>query len=44
MLTMEMVDQLDLVNTMGCSVGEVCPGSMLNRMQKRVIDWNLKNP
>ena len=44
MLTMEMIDQSDLVVTMGCSVERVCPRPMLDRMQKKVIDWNLEDP
>ncbi len=44
MLTMEMIDQADVVMTMGCSVEEVCPRPVLNRMQKKVIDWDLEDP
>jgi protein-tyrosine-phosphatase len=44
MLTMEMIDEADLVITMGCSVEKVCPRPMLDRMQKKVIDWNLDDP
>ena len=44
MLTMDMIDQADIVITMGCSVEEVCPRPMLKRMQKKVIDWNLEDP
>ena len=44
MLTVEMIDAADLVVTMGCSVEKVCPRPMLERMQKKVIDWNLKDP
>lgn len=44
MLTIEMIDQADLVITMGCSVEKVCPRPMLDRMQKKVIDWNLDDP
>lgn len=44
MLTMEMIDQADLVVTMGCSVEKVCPKPMLAQMQKKLIDWNLKDP
>ena len=44
MLTMEMIDQADLVVTMGCSVEEVCPRPMLQRMDKKLIDWNLEDP
>ncbi|MDG6951589.1 MAG: arsenate reductase ArsC [Nitrososphaerota archaeon] len=44
MLTTEMIDQADVVITMGCSVEEVCPRPMLNRMQKKVVDWDLEDP
>jgi protein-tyrosine-phosphatase len=44
MLTIEMIDEADLVFTMGCSVEKVCPRPMLDRMQKKVIDWNLADP
>jgi arsenate reductase len=44
MLTMEMIDQADLIITMGCSVEKVCPRPMLDRMQKKVIDWDLEDP
>lgn len=44
MLTLEMIDQADLVITMGCSVEKVCPRPMLDRMQKKVIDWGLDDP
>ena len=44
MLTLEMIDHADLVITMGCSVEKVCPRPMLERMNKKLIDWNLKDP
>jgi protein-tyrosine-phosphatase len=44
MLTIEMIDEADIVITMGCSVEKVCPRPMLDRMQKKVIDWNLEDP
>jgi protein-tyrosine-phosphatase len=44
MLTIEMIDKADLVITMGCSVEKVCPRPMLERMQKKVIDWGLEDP
>jgi arsenate reductase (thioredoxin) len=44
MLTMELVDQADVVITMGCSIEEVCPRPMLAKMQKKLIDWNLEDP
>jgi protein-tyrosine-phosphatase len=44
MLTGEMVEEADLVVTMGCSVEEVCPAPMIARMQKKLLDWNLEDP
>jgi len=44
MLTVEMIDEADLVITMGCSIEKVCPRPMLDRMQKKVIDWGLEDP
>ena len=44
MLTPEMINRAGLVVTMGCSVAEVCPKPMLAQMQKKLIDWDLKDP
>jgi protein-tyrosine-phosphatase len=44
MLTMDMIDQADLVITMGCSVEKVCPRPMLEKMNKKLIDWNIEDP
>ena len=44
MLTMEMIDTADLVITMGCSVEKVCPRPMLERMNKKLVDWGLEDP
>jgi len=44
MLTLDMIDHADLVITMGCSVEKVCPRPMLERMNKKLIDWNLEDP
>lgn len=44
MLTMQMVNEADLVVTMGCSVEQVCPAPMLAKMQKKLVDWNLEDP
>lgn len=44
MLTLEMIDQADIVITMGCSIEKVCPRPMLDRMKKKVVDWNLEDP
>jgi arsenate reductase (thioredoxin) len=44
MLTIEMIDNADLVITMGCSVEKVCPRPMLEKMSKKLVDWNLEDP
>lgn len=44
MLTMQMVNEADLVVTMGCSVEQVCPAPLLAKMQKKLVDWNLEDP
>ncbi|MDG6899491.1 MAG: arsenate reductase ArsC [Nitrososphaerota archaeon] len=44
MLSFEMIDRADVVVTMGCSVEKVCPRPMLDRMQKKVVDWGLEDP
>lgn len=44
MLTLELIDQADMVITMGCSVEKVCPRPMLERMNKKLIDWALEDP
>ena len=43
-LTPEMIDNADLVITMGCSVEKVCPRPMLERMNKKLLNWNLEDP
>jgi arsenate reductase len=43
-LTVEMIDEADFVITIGCSIEKVCPVPMLDRMQKKVTDWNLDDP
>jgi protein-tyrosine-phosphatase len=44
MLTSEMINEANLVITMGCSVEEVCPRPMFAQMQKKLVDWNLPDP
>jgi protein-tyrosine-phosphatase len=44
LLTAKMIDEADLVVTMGCSVEEVCPAPIVAKMQKKVLDWNLEDP
>jgi arsenate reductase (thioredoxin) len=40
MLTQQMVKDSDLIVTMGCGVGNVCPGPF----PKETIDWHLEDP
>ena len=44
MLTLEMIEEADLVVTMGCSVEEVCPRPMVAKMEKKLVDWGLDDP
>lgn len=44
MLTIKMVEDADLVVTMGCSVEEVCPAPIIAKMHKKLVDWNLEDP
>ncbi|MDG6909178.1 MAG: hypothetical protein JRM74_00650 [Nitrososphaerota archaeon] len=44
MLTTQMINEADLVVTMGCSVEEACPRPVLARMQKKLVDWALEDP
>ncbi len=43
-LTLEMIERARLVVTMGCSVEEVCPRPLVDRMQKKLVDWHLEDP
>jgi arsenate reductase len=38
-LTLEMIEKADRVITMGCSVGKVCPASLVP-----TEDWTLEDP
>jgi len=44
MLTAEMIDQANIVVTMGCSVEDLCPRPMLAKMQKKLVDWHIDDP
>jgi protein-tyrosine-phosphatase len=44
MLTVEMINQADIVITMGCSIEQACPRPMVDSMGKKVIDWKLEDP
>lgn len=44
MLTTQMIEEAELVVTMGCSVDELCPAPLLARMQKKLVDWDLDDP
>ena len=43
-LTTRMIEDSDLVITMGCSVEELCPAPLLARMEKKLLDWALDDP
>ena len=43
-LTSKMIEDADVVVTMGCSVEEVCPRPMLAQMRKKLVDWHLEDP
>jgi arsenate reductase (thioredoxin) len=40
MLTVKMANDSDLIVTMGCGVGNVCPGPFF----KETVDWSLEDP
>jgi arsenate reductase len=44
MLTIKMVEDADLIVTMGCSVEEVCPALIIAQMHKKLLDWNMEDP
>jgi protein-tyrosine-phosphatase len=44
LLTPQMIQEADLVVTMGCSVETVCPRPMIAQMNKKLRDWHLDDP
>lgn len=44
LLTQRMVEQASLIVTMGCSIEEACPRSMVEKMRKKLVDWALEDP
>ena len=44
MLTREMIEEADVIVTMGCSVESACPKLMLEHMQKKLVDWHINDP
>jgi len=44
LLTTQMIEEAELVVTMGCSVDQLCPAPLLARMQKKLVDWDLEDP
>jgi protein-tyrosine-phosphatase len=44
MLTEQMINEADLVVTMGCSVEQVCPKPMVQQMEKKLVDWHSEDP
>lgn len=43
-LTPEMIENVDTVVTMGCSIEGLCPAPMLAGMQKKLLEWNIEDP
>ena len=44
MLTTRMIDDVDYVVTMGCSVEQICPKPLIVKMQKKLLDWHIEDP
>lgn len=44
MLTAQMINEADLLVTMGCSVEQVCPKPMVQQMDKKLVDWHIEDP
>ena len=44
MLTEQMINDADLIVTMGCSVEEVCPAPLVRGMQKKLVEWQIEDP
>jgi protein-tyrosine-phosphatase len=44
LLTPQMVEEASLVVTMGCSVEEVCPRPIIEKMRKKLMDWGIDDP
>ena len=43
-LTPELIRDASLVVAMGCSIEEACPKPIIAQMQKKLIEWDLKDP
>jgi len=43
-LTEQMIRDADIVVTMGCSVGAVCPKPLVQQMEKKLFDWHIEDP
>ena len=44
MLTKEMIEEADVIVTMGCSFESVCPKPMVEQMQKKLVEWHIDDP
>ena len=44
MLTDKMIEDADYVVTMGCRTEDVCPKPLVVKMEKKLIDWHIKDP
>jgi arsenate reductase len=40
----QMVEWADLVVTMGCSVEEVCPAPLVEKISRKVVRWDIEDP
>jgi protein-tyrosine-phosphatase len=43
-LTKEMIDQADVIVTMGCSLESVSPRLMPDQIQSKLVDWHIDDP
>jgi len=44
MLTPEMIEDADLIVTMGCSLQDACPAPTFRRMSKKLVEWQIEDP
>lgn len=44
LMSNQMVEWADLVVTMGCSVEEVCPAPLVEKISSKVVRWDIEDP
>jgi Protein-tyrosine-phosphatase len=44
LMSNQMVEWADLVVTMGCSVEEVCPAPLVEKISNKVVRWDIEDP